>query len=388
MNQRSARWAWASIDLDAIAHNVAVLRAAVSPSEVWAVVKSNGYGHGAVDVARTVLDAGAAGLCVALVQEGVELRVSGIDAPILVLSEQPIDSSADLVAHRLIATVYRSASVESLRRAAVDAAVTDHPVHLKIDTGMQRVGLQPEAARAVAEAIVAASPSLRLDGIFTHLAVADEPDDDFTDIQLERFDAALADLSVPAVGMPGVAVHAANSAGALAHCAARRSFVRTGIAVYGISPGSGVDHLCGDLRPALSLRARVSYVKRVSAGSGISYGLRHSFVDDTIVATIPIGYADGVPRRLSSVGGEVLIGGRRCPIVGVVTMDQLMVDCGPDSHVEIGDEVVLIGEMDGPDGVQRITATDWADRLGTIGYEIVCGVGARVPRLTGRNIGA
>jgi alanine racemase len=180
-------------------------------------------------------------------------------------------------------------------------------------------------------------------------------------------------------------VHAANSAGALAHPGARRSFVRAGIAIYGISPGHAVDALCGSLRPAMALEARVSYVKRVAAGSRISYGLRHVFARDTTVATVPIGYADGVPRRLSETGGEVLIGGRRRPIVGVVTMDQLMVDCG-DDNVGIGDEVVLIGSQDGPDGRRTIRAEDWADRLGTIGYEIVCGIGGRVPRRHARNI--
>jgi alanine racemase len=218
--------------------------------------------------------------------------------------------------------------------------------------------------------------------VFTHLAVADEPDDEFTALQLGRFDEILSTLGVT----DDVAVHAANSAGALAHRAARRSFVRAGIAVYGISPGRGVDDLCHDLRPALSLRARVSFVKTVRAGSRISYGLRHTFERDTTVATLPIGYADGVPRRLSSTGGEVLIAGRRRPIVGVVTMDQLMVDCGPDDPVAVGDEVVLIGTQDGPEGPQQIRAEEWADRLGTIGYEIVCGIGTRVPRRPGPNI--
>ena len=155
--------------------------------------------------------------------------------------------------------------------------------------------------------------------------------------------------------------------------------------MYGISPGHGVDHLCTELRPALELRSRVSFVKQVRAGSRISYGLKHTFHRDTTVATLPIGYADGVPRRLSETGGEVLVGGKRCPIVGVVTMDQLMVDCG-DADVAIGDDAVLIGEQDGPDGPQRIRAEDWADRLGTIGYEIVCGISHRVPRVPRRSI--
>ena len=383
------RWAWVDVDLDAIRHNVALLRATVAPSDVWVVVKANGYGHGALEVARAALDAGAGGLCVALVHEGVELRRAGIDAPILVLSEQPPDAASVIVANDLTPTVYTDGFIDALAAAALDAGRSDRTVHVKVDTGMQRVGAQPEAVTALVERIGEHSPMLRLGGVFTHLAVADEPGDEFTALQLGRFDEVLTTLGLA----EDVAVHAANSAGALAHPAARRSFVRAGIAVYGISPGHGVDDLCHDLRPALSLRARVSFVKTVRAGSRISYGLRHTFDRDTTVATVPIGYADGVPRRLSSTGGDVLIAGRRRPIVGVVTMDQLMVDCGPGAGVDgvpvaVGDEVVLIGEQDGPEGVQRIRAEDWADRLGTIGYEVVCGIGTRVPRRAGPSIGS
>jgi alanine racemase len=265
----------------------------------------------------------------------------------------------------------------------VDA--TGVAVHLKIDTGMQRVGAQPADVGGLVEFIGKHAPTLRLGAVFTHLAVADEPNDPYSAEQLDRFDGILA-----ASAVDGVLVHAANSAGALAHPAARRSFVRAGIAIYGISPGSGVDDLMAGLRPALSLRARVSHVKQVRAGSRISYGLRHTFEQDSVVATVPIGYADGVPRRLAMVGGEVLLGGRRRPIRGVITMDQLMVDCGPvdagDEPVRPGDDVVLLGEQDGPAGRERIRAEDWAARLDTIGYEIVCGISSRVPRRTARNI--
>lgn len=375
------RWAWVDVDLDAIRHNVGHVRSVVAPSALWAVVKADGYGHGAVEVARAVLEAGAQGLCVALVQEGVELREAGIDAPILVLSEQPVDAVDDIVRYRLMATVYTVAFIDALAAAARARRVDGVPVHLKIDTGMQRVGVSVEGVAEAVAAIEAHTPTVRLVGVFTHLAMADEPDDDFTGLQLSRLDVALDAMSLP----EGVLVHAANSAGALAHPGARRSFVRAGIAIYGISPGRGVDPLCGGLRPALSLRARVSHLKRVSAGTRISYGLRHTFERDTTVATVPIGYADGVPRRLFAVGGEVLIGGRRRPIVGVVTMDQLMVDCG-DDEVTVGDEVVLIGEQDAADGPQRIRAEEWADLLDTIGYEIVCGIGGRVLRRHGRSI--
>ena len=370
-----SRWAWAEIDHDAIRHNVGALRRAVAPSAVWAVVKADGYGHGAIDVARAALDAGAQGLCVALVEEGAELRVAGIDAPILLLSEQPLAEVPLIGEHRLTPTVYTRSYVDAL--AALD--VDQLEVHLKIDTGMQRVGVAPDDAPALAEVVVQHAPRLRLAGVSTHLASADDPADPATSDQLATFDAVLATL--PANPVTPL-IHAANSAGALAHPSARYSFVRAGIAIYGISPGHGVDHLCRELRPAMSLRSRVAFLKRVAAGSRISYGLRYTFPRSTTVATVPIGYADGVPRRLFETGGEVLIGGRRRSIVGVVTMDQLMVDVG-DDPITVGDEVVLLGEQGG----ERVGAEEWADRLGTIGYEIVCGVSRRIARSPRRSIG-
>ena len=366
------RGAVAEVDLDAIAHNVRVLRRAVAPAAVWVVVKADGYGHGAVRVARAALAAGASGLCVAFVQEGVQLRQAGIDAPVLVLSEQPLETIADLVTHRLTPTVYTERYADELARHAVGTLA----VHVKVDTGMQRVGARPAAVGRLMAHVNGLAPRRHVAGLFTHLACADEPDHPANDAQLDLLDRVLADLGPAA---PAV-VHAANSAGALALPRARRSLVRCGIAVYGVSPGAGVDHLVGELRPALRLVARVAHVKRVDAGSHVSYGWRHRFVRDTTVATVPIGYADGVPRRLGTLadrpGADVLVGGRRHPIVGVVTMDQLVVDVG-DTDIAVGDEVVLLGAQGG----DRIRAEDWADRLRTIGYEIVCGIGGRVPRV-------
>jgi alanine racemase len=342
---------------------------------VWAVVKADGYGHGAILAARAALAGGAGGLCVALVQEGVRLREVGITAPVLVLSEQPPEQVALAVQHDLQLTVY---SIEQLDVIAEHGG-SDHPVHLKVDTGMRRVGAQVNDVVRIADAI-AASPAVRLEGVSTHLAVADEPGDPYNDRQLDLFETVVARLA--AAGHHPALVHAANSAGAMAHPRARLSMVRAGIAIYGISPGTGVApmvHSLG-LRPALSLYAKVAHVKRVAAGERISYGLRHTFDRDTTVATLPLGYADGVPRRLHAVDGSVLIGGVRRHIVGVVTMDQLMVDCGDDT-VEVGDHAVLIGHQIGRDGsTVQITADEWADRLDTIAYEIVCGISARIER--------
>ena len=366
-----SRWAWAEVDLDAITHNVGQLRIAAEPAEVWAVVKADGYGHGSVEVSRAALTAGAVGLCVALVSEGVVLRRAGIDAPILVLSEQPPESLADLVAHDLIATISTADGIDRLAAAVVNSGAATHRVHLKVDTGMHRVGARPEEVPALVARIAALAPTLRLDGVFTHLAVADEPQNPYIDAQLEQFDAVLAELP----NLDELAVHAANSAATLSRPDARRTLVRPGIAVYGISPGAALDEVAATLRPALSLKARVSFVKRLVAGDRLSYGLRHTMAAPANVATVPIGYADGVRRNLSGTGATVLIDGKRREIIGTITMDQVMVDCG-DDPVAVGDEVVLLGRQ----GAEVIRAEEWASTLGTIGYEVVCGIGPRVPR--------
>jgi len=371
----SLRSTRAVVSADAIEHNVGRIISMSDGARMMAVVKANGYGHGAVTVAEAALRAGAHGLCVALVHEGVELRRAGIEAPILVLSEQPLDQLGELVAHGLIATAYSVAYIDALDREARARNLVGQEVHLKIDTGMNRVGCRPGAAVELAGRILARAPYLVLGGVFTHLACADDDDHAFTDHQVEVFDHALREIR--SSGIDTGWVHIANSAGVINHESTHRDLVRAGIAMYGIAPDASMDAKCEWMRPALSLVSRVSMVKPVRAGEGISYGQRHHFVNDTRIATVPVGYADGVPRRLSGVGGEVLIAGRRHPIVGVVTMDQLMVDVG-DTPVAVGDEVVLIGRQ----GDERITANEWASLLGTIGYEVVCGISSRVPRVT------
>jgi alanine racemase len=281
------------------------------------------------------------------------------------------------VAQRLTATVYTHEGIDALAAAVRRAAQARHVVHLKIDTGMHRVGAQPSECVALADAI-ASHPQLELQGVFTHLAMADDPAAATNQVQLDRFDTSLAALR--AAGHQPEFVHIANSAGALALVATHRSLVRIGIAMYGVEPAVGISDLCAALRPALSLRARVSHVKRVLAGEGVSYGLRHVFVTESTVATIPLGYADGAPRRLFGSGAEVLIGGVRRPIVGAVTMDQLMVDCG-DDDVDVGDEVVLIGRQRHEGETVEIRVEEWAARLGTIGYEILCGISQRIERM-------
>ena len=320
-------------------------------------------------------------MCVALVQEGVHLRSAGITAPILVLSEQPPDQMDAVVTHGLTPTVASTSGVEAIAAAVARAGRGDAwPVQLKIDTGMNRAGADPADAVALADDI-AARVELELQGVFTHLANADEPDHPANAVQLDRFAEVLDALDRS--GHRPQLVHAANSAGALALPASRFDLVRMGIAAYGIEPGPGVRDLCADLLPVMSVRARVSRVHTVEAGAGVSYGFRHVASRRSTIATVPIGYADGVPRRLHATGGEVLVHGARLPIIGVVTMDQLMIDCG-DEDVAVGDEVVLIGAQSGSAGSDAIRAEEWADRLDTIGYEIACGISPRVPRVVRR----
>lgn len=370
----SLRPAWAEIDLSAIRHNATVLAAMAAPAELCAVVKAGGYGHGAVEAAGAALAGGARRLAVALVEEGRELRHAGLDAPILVLSEPPPTAMAEVVAVSLTPTVYTGVGLDALRRAVRAApGRRPFPVHVKVDTGMHRVGAAADLAVELAKE-VAADPALELEGFWTHFAVADEPDRDYTARQVARFEDALGRLA--AVGVKPRLRHAANSAGTLWHGSARFDMVRCGIALYGLAPSPGGGPL-PDLRPALSLRACVSYAKVVAAGQRVSYGLRYEVPVDSVVATVPLGYADGVPRRLSAAGGRVLVGGRARPMAGTVTMDQLLVDCGPGAGVHAGDEVVLIGTQ----GDLSVTAWDWADAVGSIAYEVVCGISGRVPRV-------
>jgi alanine racemase len=371
--------AWAEIDLGAIRHNAGVLAQVAAPARLCAVVKAGGYGHGAVEVAHAALDGGATWLAVALVEEGLELRGAGITAPVLLLSQPAPEAMTDVVAASLTPTVYTAAGLDALGAAAVARVGPGRSpiqVHIKVDTGMHRVGADPADALALAVA-VADDPRLHLEGFWTHFAVSDEVDEAYTSEQLVRFDAAVAALARCRV-RPTL-LHAANSAGAMWHPASRYDLVRCGIALYGLAPAA--DGLgrppVPQLQPALALKARVSHVRELPAGERLSYGLRYELRRDSVIATVPLGYADGVTRALSSTGGEVLVGGERRPIAGTVTMDQILVDCGPGSAVAVGDEVVLLGRQ----GEESITAWEWAVRTGTIAYEVVCGVSGRVPRL-------
>ena len=365
------RWAWVEVDLGAIQKNVALLVKQAGKAQLWATVKANGYGHGAVQVARAALGAGATGLCVALADEAHELRQAKITAPILIVSEQPATQFEQMLRDDVVATLYNESTINSYAKTASDLGIVGK-VHLKVDTGMHRVGAPVASAMTRCRQIKSLA-SLQLEGVYTHFAAADLPSHDETDKQQQRFDNVVAELDRESLRPKYV--HTSNSAAAMRVLSATTDIARVGIAIYGIAPSSELESFAKDLQPALSLHARVSHVQHLAKGEGVSYGLRTKLSQAATIATLPIGYADGIQRRLWKVGGEVLIGGKRCPIVGVVTMDQLMVNCG-DADVQIGDHAVLIGTQDS----QSISANEVAAKLETIGYEIVCGISARVPR--------
>ena len=354
------RHSWVEVDLRAIRHNVQALRELVAPAAVCAVVKADGYGHGDVPVAEASLAAGAQWLAVALLEEGIRLREAGIEAPVLVLAEPNPSDAAELLHWGLTPTVYRKEMVDALGAGAEVMS----GVHLKIDTGMHRVGAKPEDVGDLI-ARVNGQPLLALTGVFTHFAVSDE-DDGFTLEQVDRFDRAIRGIDAPLV-------HMANTAGAILHPSTRRDLVRLGIGIYGLHPSPATrSHV--DLHPAMRIVSHVAFVQRLPAGVRPSYGRRRELTQDAYVATVPIGYADGLPRLLSDKL-EVLIRGRRRPLAGTVTMDQIIVDVG-DEAVEAGEEVILIGVQ----GEQQVTADEWASMLGTISYEVVCQIGPRLPR--------
>ena len=359
----------AHVDLGAVERNCAMLKRRLGDSALCAVVKADGYGHGATSCARAALAGGATWLAVATAAEAAALREDGVRDRILVMGaligselELALGADADVVAWR-----------DEFVRAVEAAATAAEParVHVKLDTGMGRLGARdPAEARRIA-ADVDGSERMRLAGVMTHLATADEPDSPFFEEQLARFQPFVQELKR---ARPDCIAHAANSAAVLRDPAAHFDMARCGIAVYGLDP-FGEDSARRDLEPALALRSYVADVKRLRAGDSVGYGRTWSAPSDTRVAVLPIGYGDGYRRGLSNAA-EVLIRGRRFPVVGTVSMDNVTVDVG-DRDVTPGDQATLIGT----DGEERIGAEELARTLGTINYEVTCGISARVPRV-------
>ena len=346
--------AWAEVDLGAIRHNVRVLMHCAQNASLMAVVKADAYGHGAVPVARAVLEAGARSLAVATAEEGVELRRAGITAPILVLTDLLPNEFALSAEHRLQATAH---SISSAKRIAARPGLE---AHLKVNTGMNRWGIAPDEAGEARKIL-----GSQLVGVYTHLASADS-DKEATNRQLALFEAVLA-----AQDFRGVLAHAANSAGTLWHPSSHHDCVRPGIALYGLHPaGDEGDPADENLNPALVLKSYVADVRRLAKGEGVSYGLTFKAAEPTFAATVPVGYAEGYHRMLSGRAAALIRGTRR-PILGRVTMDACVF--AVDGTVKVGDEVVLVGEQDG----KRIRAEELARWASTINYEVTTGINAK-----------
>lgn len=373
------RGAWVEVDLDAIAHNVQLARKHLGlRRHLMAVVKADGYGHGAVPVAKTALANGADHLAVSTVGEGIELRNAGIDAPILLLSQPPMRAIPYLLSYDIMPTVTTSDFALALgEEADLHGMVAKY--HLAIDTGMNRIGVFYLDVVDFLEGINF-HRGLQLDGVFTHFATADEESDWDFRIQLNRFNDALQLLRNARID-PGI-VHCANSASIERYPEAYFDMGRVGITMYGLAP-SGVLRGFEDLKPAMSVKAQISYIKEPQMGEGVSYGLRYRVAKPVQIATVPLGYADGLRRNLSG-RMKVLCNGRACLQVGSICMDQMMVEIplghsvtGKAGGAAIGDEVVIIGRQDD----LEVTADMMADELGTINYELVCAFGMRLPRI-------
>jgi len=365
------RWAWVEVDLDAVSQNVRTLESRTPDSTIFmAVVKADGYGHGVERVARAALAAGADRLGVATVDEAVHLRESGFKEPLHVLSEPPPSSASLLVEHGIISTVARRDFAVALGRSAASAGVRAR-FHLKVDTGMNRTGVRAEEAAQFA-ASLKDFPGLDHEGTFTHFATAEVPGDWDFSTQLDRFEQALAQMKTEGAG-PGI-VHAANSAATILHPETHYDMVRCGIAMYGLHPGRAT-YGAVDLRPAMTVRAQISLVKRIGMGEGVSYGLTWRAVSPTTVATVPLGYADGIHRILSN-RMEVLVGGVRCRQIGRVTMDQIVIEIPRELDVAPGEDVIIVGRQ----GAESISMDEIAEHAETINYEMACAFGMRMER--------
>jgi alanine racemase len=358
---------WAQVDLNNLEHNFKEIKSLLeAKTKVLVTVKADAYGHGLIAVARRLVTCGVDYLGVASIDEGIELRKAGIKTPVLILGLILQKDIAPLFTYGLIPSICDLKMAAALN-AKARAMKQKIPVHIKVDTGMGRIGILPHEASGLISAVHKLK-HIQLQGVFTHFALADS-DRKFTSGQLNLFNKLIGDLKKLNIDIP--LVHAANSIGLINHRGSHFNMVRPGLVIYGLYP----KQLNLNLKPVLSLRTRVVFVKQVAAGTGISYGRTYVTKRSSRIVTLPVGYGDGYPRNLSNLAG-VLIGGRRFRISGRICMDQIMVDVG-NFNPKIGEEVVLIGKQ----GKHKITAEELADLSGTISYEIVCGLGSRIPRI-------
>jgi len=365
--------AWVEIDRGAIAHNVGEIKRHLSQQcQLMAVVKADAYGHGAIAVAETALEAGASWFGVATIPEGIQLREAGIDAPILILGAVNTPEQIQAIAHWKLQPTLCNAKQALIVSETLSALNTTLTVHLKLDTGMSRLGI-PWQQGAEFFQQVAHLPHLQIGSVYSHLATADSPDRQIMNQQHQRFETAIAQIKAKGFSIPKR--HLANSAATLCDRSCHYDLVRVGLATYGLYPAP---HLQGivNLKPVMQVKARVTQIKTIPAGTGISYGYQYIAPRDMAVAVVGIGYADGVPRNLSNKL-QVGIRGQRIPQVGAITMDQLMLDVSNIPSLQVGEVVTLLGQ----DGDHHFTADDWAALLGTISWEILCSFKHRLPRV-------
>ena len=365
---------YAAIDLDAVCHNISEIKKLVGPdTKIMPVIKADGYGHGAVPVAKALNKIGVDGFAVAIIEEGIALRKQGITKPILILGYTSEYQYASLIQHEIEQTVFSYEMAEAISKFAVTMK-KEARIHIKVDTGMNRIGFKPTEESVGQVQRIQKLPNIKIQGIFTHFACADEEDKTSARYQKELFDQFVSKIEEKGIEIP--VKHVSNSAAIMDLRECRMDMVRSGIITYGLYPSEEVDKSAIDLKPALSLISPVIHVKEVGPGEGVSYG--STFVTDrkTRIATIPVGYADGYPRALSS-RGRVIIRGQYAPIIGRICMDQFMVDVTDIEGVSVMDRVTLVGT----EGDKNISVEEAADLAGSFNYEFVCGIGKRVPRV-------
>jgi alanine racemase len=342
-------------------------------AQVWVVLKADAYGHGAKGVARTLERAGASGVCVALLEEGIELREAGIRVPILIMGGYYGRAYGELLRHSLTPVIHDPVQVEALADEVRFSGAEPASVHVKIDTGMSRLGVVPREVPKLAE-VLARYPQVQVEGLMTHFACADGADPASIQTQLDLFDSATQSLA--SLGVVPKLRHAANSAAILQSPRALLDVVRPGIALFGVQPRAGV---CRDLRPVMQVRTELVAVREIPAGQAVGYGATWRAERASRIATIPMGYADGLSRGLSN-RAELLVRGKRAPVVGSVSMDMTMLDVTEIEGVRVGDECVVLGAQKGPLGSDSISVEEIASRLGTIPWEVLTDVSRRVPR--------
>lgn len=362
------------INLDAIKHNVREFKKCLNDDNIalLAVLKANGYGHGSVEVSKAILDAGVSQLGVAFVDEAIELREAEITVPILVLGYTPATAVKDAILYDIMMTVYRTEDLQIINECA-KGLEKKACIQIKIDTGMNRIGLQEEEVVSFLEKLKNMK-YIEVAGIFTHYSTADEVDKTYTNMQKNLFEKIV--NTAKAMGVYFSYIHTSNSAGSMEQRHTFQNMVRVGIGIYGMYPSKEVDHTVVSLQPALSLKSKVAHIKFTKKNRGVSYGNTYMTTGEEWIATVPIGYADGYNRQLSNKG-HALINEIRVPVIGCVCMDQLMLDVTQAMPVHVGDEVVFYGKQ----GEEEITLEDIACLLGTINYEVVCMLDRRIPRV-------